>query len=138
MAVTQLLARGALINPQGICLQDAAGPRTYNQVKDRVGRIATRLCAGSPMGEKCAVLSENAAGAVAGLVGIQWGGAVYVPLNPKNTVQENITIAENCEVTTLFVYSGFVTQARQMQRACPLLERLICIDGAPEGIPSLY
>lgn len=137
MAVTQLLARGALLNPNGVCLLDANGPRTYLEVQDRVGRIATRLCNGQPTGEKCAVLSENAAGAVECLMGIQWGGAVYVPLNPKNTVQENISIAENCEVTTLFVHSAFAAQALQMQAACPLLKRLICIDGPAEGATAL-
>ena len=137
MAVTQLLARGARLNPRGICLQDANGARSYAQVKDAVGRIAARLCGGQATGEKCAVLSENASGAVECLLGIQWGGAVYVPLNPKNTVQENIAISDNCEVTTLFFHSAFLAQAMEMQGQCPLIVRLVCIDREVEGVPSV-
>lgn len=137
MAVTQLLARGAQINPDGVCLQDADGPRSFAQVKDRVGRIATRLCAGQASGEKCAVLSENASGAVECLMGIQWGGAVYVPLNPKNTLRENIAISDNCEVTTLFFHSAFHEQARQLRKACPLVQKIVCIDRDFEDAPSV-
>lgn len=137
MAVTQLLARGALLNPDGVCLLDAQGPRTYRQVVDRVGRIATRLCPEGATDEKCAVLSENAAGAVECLMGVQWGGAVYVPLNPKNTVRENIVICETCEVSTLFFHSSFAAHVREVQKALPAITQLVCIDREVDGLPSL-
>ncbi|WP_077001707.1 class I adenylate-forming enzyme family protein [Variovorax sp. KK3] len=130
MAITQLFARGASLHPARICLQDETGTRTYAQVRDRVTRLAGRLNAatGQPAGEKCAVYSPNAAVAVECLIGIQWAGAVYVPLNPKNHTQENVAILDNCDVTTLFFHSALVAQVEQLRVACPRLTRFIAID----------
>lgn len=130
MAVTQLFARGALLYPQRMCLQDHAGTRTYVQVRERVTRLAGRLNSSGdqPTGEKCAVYSPNASIAVECLLGIQWAGAVYVPLNPKNHTRENVAILEQYDVTTLFFHSALADQVEQLRAACPRLTRFIAID----------
>ncbi|MDO8705626.1 MAG: AMP-binding protein [Sulfuricaulis sp.] len=129
MAITQLFSRGASLYPDRMCLQDANGSRTYAQVREHVTRFAGRLNASDqPTGEKCAVYSPNASIAMECLIGIQWAGAVYVPLNPKNHAQENITILDNCDVGTLFFHSSLADQVELLRAGCPKLTRFISID----------
>ncbi len=138
MAATQLFARGALLRPDQPCLQDATGTRSYREVHARVARIAAHLNAGDlPTAEKCAVISSNTSLALECLLGIQWAGAVYVPLNPKNPVADNIAVAQNCEVTTLFFHSEMSADAQALLRACPEIERVVCMDGPHAGAIDL-
>ncbi|WP_213957929.1 MULTISPECIES: class I adenylate-forming enzyme family protein [unclassified Variovorax] len=138
MAITQLFARGATLFPARICLQDATGARRYDEVHAMVTRIAGRLNASDqPTGEKCAVYSPNASAAVECLLGIQWAGAVYVPLNPKNHASENIAILDNCDVSTLFFHSSLASEVDVLRAHSPKLMRCICIDAAVAGAQAL-
>ncbi len=138
MAITQLFARGAALHPTRICLQDASGTRRYDEVHHHVTRIAARLNAGDqPTGEKCAVYSPNASIAVECLLGIQWAGAVYVPLNPKNHTNENAAILDNCDVSTLFFHSSLAAEVEALRAACPTMQRFISIDRPVPGADFL-
>lgn len=138
MAATQLFARGALLYPDRPCLQDATGVRSYREVRERVARIAGHLNAGDqPTAEKCAVFCPNNNLALECLLAIQWAGAVYVPLNPKNPVADNVSVSENCEVTTLFFHSSLAAEAAQLREKCPLIERVVCVDGPHPGAIDL-
>ncbi len=138
MSATQLFARGALLYPDRPCLQDAGGVRTYREVRQRVSRIAAHLNTGDePTGEKCAVYCPNNRLALECLLGIQWAGAVYVPLNAKNPITDNVAVAQTCEVTTLFFHSGLAAEAQHLRAACPEIERLVCMDGPSDGAIDL-
>jgi len=83
------------------------------------------------------VFSPNASIAVECLMGIQWGGSVYVPLNPKNHTHENIAILDNCDVSTLFFHSQLAENVKELRAGCPQLTRLICMDAVVEGAEFL-
>ncbi len=134
MAATQLFARGALLYPDRPCLQDGTGTRSYREVRDRVARIAGQLNAGDlPTSEKCAVYAPNDNLALECLLAIQWAGAVYVPLNPRNLIDDNVAVTGNCEVTTLFFHSSLAAEAAHLREQCPLITRMVCMDGPHPG-----
>lgn len=138
MGVTQFFERGAALHPDRDCLIDGSLRRNYREVHQRVAGLAGALDAlGGAPGERCAVLAPNCAAAFECLLAIYRAGRVFVPLNAKNHVGENIHAAQLSEAQTLFFHSSLADQAAALQAACPGLKRLVCMDRSVDGAPGI-
>jgi acyl-CoA synthetase (AMP-forming)/AMP-acid ligase II len=76
------------------------------------------------------VYSANAARAFECLLGIVRAGAVWVPVNVRNTVADSAYSLRACDVELLFYQGAYTQNVSALREQCPNIRHLICIDGA--------
>jgi acyl-CoA synthetase (AMP-forming)/AMP-acid ligase II len=84
------LDKGASLGRDAPCLTQDGVSLSYGDVQDLSGAVAQALArSGVRAGDKVAILSGNDAHAFACVFGIARHGAVWCPINPRNTMVEN-------------------------------------------------
>ncbi|MCC5859078.1 MAG: AMP-binding protein [Ectothiorhodospiraceae bacterium] len=84
-----------------------------------------------------AVYSPNDARAFFAMLGIFGAGRAWVPLNARNTVEENIAFAETADVEFVFYHSDFEEQVRKIHQSVKGIRGFICLDKEGQLGPSL-
>ena len=121
MRLIDFFDRGVGINPSRTCLKDATVSRTFREVQLRSYRIANALAAaGLKPGQMAAVYSPNGATAFECILGILRGANIWVPINARNSTEDNAYILDNCDVQALFYHSEFEAN----------------VAGVPQGVPA--
>ncbi|MCC5812961.1 MAG: AMP-binding protein [Ectothiorhodospiraceae bacterium] len=138
MRVIDFFDRGALLNPDGLCLTDEAASYTYREAQAFSHRVARMLMQrGIRPDERVAVLSPNDARGYAAYLGIIRAEAALVPLNARNTVEDNLHHLRIGTPRILFYHSDFSRDVQAYLDATPSLEGAICIDTDDGHHPSL-
>ena len=90
MSLTAYLDKGASLGRDAPCLTLDGKSLSYGEVQDLSHAVARALArSGVRAGDKVAILSGNDAHAFACVFGIARRGAVWCPINPRNTAAEN-------------------------------------------------
>jgi acyl-CoA synthetase (AMP-forming)/AMP-acid ligase II len=110
----------AFVQPDGSSL-------TYKQALEQSQRIASALhgCGVSEDG-KIAVYSPNDARAFIAMLGIFRSGRIWVPLNARNTVEDNSAFMNYTDVEGLFYHSSFEKEVLELKARA--LKLLVCLD----------
>jgi acyl-CoA synthetase (AMP-forming)/AMP-acid ligase II len=110
----------------------------YTAAQTQTEHIAAGIAAAGiePLG-RCAVYSPNDARAFLAMLGIFRSGRVWVPLNARNTVEDNAAFLAYTGAGCLFFHSDFEAEARRLASDVPGLTILVCIDRASDLGPSL-
>jgi len=138
MAVTDFLERGVLINPDGPCIIMEERQYTYREMLSLVNRIANALIsAGYGFEQNAGVLSDNDPVGFACSMGIMRAGMAYIPMDFRNTKDENHRILDFGDCEVLFYQSRFQDQVQQLRSKLPKLKLLLCIDKPMDDIPAL-
>ena len=138
MRLIDFFDKGAAIEPGRAFLVEGALVRTYAEVQAFSHRIANAFRRdGMEPGTKAAVFSPNAARAFECVIGVLRAGCVWVPVNVRNTPEDNVYILNNLDVEVLFYAGSVVAEARALMAGCPKITRAICIDGEDAPYPSL-
>lgn len=138
MAVTDYLERGVLIDPDGVCLEMADSRFTYREVSGLVNRIARALGAdGYGAGANAAVLSANDPLGYVCTLGIMRAGMAYVPLDFRNSADDNERILDFSDSEALFYQRRFAAQVRTLLPRLPKIRIVVCIDGRDGDVPGL-
>jgi acyl-CoA synthetase (AMP-forming)/AMP-acid ligase II len=111
---------------------------TYGEVLQNTRNIASELHVSgvSDIG-KVAVLSANDARAFIAMLAIFRAGRVYVPLNARNTVEDNIAFLKYTDVEFLFYHSAFENEVRRIQSEVPGVKAVVCLDRQGSACVSL-
>ncbi|WMT73472.1 AMP-binding protein [Bradyrhizobium sp. Ash2021] len=121
----------AFVQPDGSSL-------TYAQAQQQSLRIASAIeGAGISRDGKIAVYSPNDARAFIAMLGIFRCGRVWVPLNARNTVEDNSAFMNYTDVECIFYHSTFEAEIRQLKASAPQLKLMICLDDRSGPGPSL-
>jgi acyl-CoA synthetase (AMP-forming)/AMP-acid ligase II len=138
MRLIDCFDRGAEAFPDRAFLVGADGQCSYAEAQRRSHQLAQAIHElGAKPGSKAAVLSANAVPAFECVLGIVRAGLVWVPLNVRNTVEECAHTLQLCEVEVLFFQQAVAATAAELGSRCPLLKRLVCIDGDAPAALSL-
>jgi acyl-CoA synthetase (AMP-forming)/AMP-acid ligase II len=138
MAVTDFLERGALINPEGLCVIMGERKYTYRQMLKLMNRIANGLIAnGYGIERNAAVLSDNDPIAYGCTMGIMRSGMAYVPMDFRNSKEDNYKILDFGDCEVLFYQSRFHDQVQEFRPRLPKLKLLVYIDKPIDDTPSL-
>ena len=138
MAVTNFLDRGTRLNPQGKCLIGGDKAYSYDEVQKFSYRTANKLLSlGLGKGAKGAILSINDPTAYACLFGIMRAGMVWVPVNPKNNVEENQYIMDSFDCEILFFHSTFSAVISGLVISLPKIRHFVCIDKSVDDAPFI-
>lgn len=124
-------SKTAFIQPDGTGL-------TYAEVEQQSRSIASALHAsGVAETGKVAVYSPNDARAFIAMLAIFRSGRIWVPLNARNTVEDNSAFMNYTDVECLFYHSSFENEVRQLRASAPQLRQCICLDRGGGLGPSL-
>ncbi|WP_433566888.1 acyl-CoA synthetase [Nocardia sp. CA-151230] len=133
MRLIDYLDKGASLDPGAPCLVCDGEVRTYAQVQQLSGRIASALAAhGIAAGDKVAILSANDPTAFTCVFGISRAGAVWCPINPRNAAAENSELLDLFECSLLLFQATFAPLVESIRAALPHLRTLVCIDDEVE------
>ena len=136
MRIIDYFDRSADTHPARPFLIDASGTRRYEETQQATHRIANGLItAGVVEGTKVAVLSPNCAAAFECVLGLNRAGAIWVPLNYRNSVDDNVHILEAFDVDVVLYHSTLAQQVDIYRERVPRLVRCLCFDG--DGAESL-
>lgn len=134
MRIIDFLDRGALIARRRVCtLDDDTGiSRTYEEVQRASHQIANGLLAAGviPESTKVAIYSPNCGRALETVLGILRSGAVWAPVNARNSTPDNAYLLDKNDVEILLYHSDFSDQLGQLREACPKLRLCVPIDSA--------
>lgn len=137
MRIIDLFDRGVSQGRDKACLIDltTGDQRTYGEAWQASHQIANGLLAAGVVPEetKVAVYSYNAARAVECVLGVLRSGAVWTPINVRNSVADNAYILNSLDVEILCYHSEFFDQLPQLRELCPKIRHFVCINGKGEA-----
>lgn len=125
--------------PERLAFMDTELHHTYRSMQVISHRIAVALARdGNTDCARVAIYSPNRVQAFACVLGALRAGNAWVPINARNSLEDNVEFMNLAQCEWLFYHSAFRTNAAALQRAVPTLRHLICID-QPDGVaPAMH
>jgi fatty-acyl-CoA synthase len=132
------LDKGASLGPDRPCLTAEGSELSYREVQRLSDRVAAALHrSGVRPGDKVAILSGNDPVAFGCVFGISRSGAVWCPINPRNSQGENAAVLAAFDCVCLIYQSAFAELVATIRSQLPQLHTLVCLDGGDPAAPSL-
>ena len=133
MRLVDYLDKGASLDPDAPCLTTDGESRTYTEVRELTGRIASALKArGIRPGDRVAILSANDPTAFTCVFGISLAGAVWCPINPRNEGAENRELLDLFGCRALIYQDRFAPLVKDIRDDLPALTTLVRFDDPAE------
>jgi fatty-acyl-CoA synthase len=124
MGLTAYLDKGASLGRDAPCLTLDGESLSYGDVQDLSHAVARALArSGVRAGDKVAILSGNDAHAFACVFGIARRGAVWCPINPRNTAAENRELLGLFDCVALIYARSYADIAEGLD-----LPTVVCLD----------
>ena len=139
MYLTQSLHRAAQLFPRRIAVRFANRRRTFEELVDRVARLARALqTLGMQPGERVAMLALNCDRFLEYQMAVPWGGGVLNPCNTRWSKAEILYSLDDSESSLLLVDDAFQTLGGELLRDSRTLRNIVyCGDApAPGGMHS--
>ncbi|GKZ24851.1 putative Hybrid PKS-NRPS biosynthetic cluster [Aspergillus brasiliensis] len=110
--------------PQAMAIKDPSGTLTYQGMSDRIDQIAhALLSAGAQVGTHVGMLCNPSSDAICSLLAIMRIGAVYIPLDVRNSTERLMTIVSESQ-------AGFIVCHRDTVHRLPELQ----LDGKVQPV----
>ena len=137
MRAIDMLDHGLARNPEGDCLRDGARTFSHDEVRRLTHRVAHALKnAGVGRGSRVGIYSPNCALAFVAMLATFRAGAVWQPIHPRNTVEENIDFLQENSCEYLFYHSRTAPEAARFKAEVPTLKGLTAFDAETEDGPA--
>ncbi|BAI96241.1 o-succinylbenzoate--CoA ligase [Sphingobium sp. TA15] len=138
MLIIEHFEHGVAQFPDRAVLIDDNGSMSYKEMAGTAWTIAQALLRiGLPADSSVALLSPNHRMVLACQYGTLKAGAVWVPVNYRNSVFDNVAQLAKYDTRVLFFHSSLREHALAIKAAIPDLRAAICIDMEVEGFPAL-
>ncbi len=138
MAIIDFYDRGWGINPAGVAYIQDDRCYTFAEVGELSCRIANRLLAlGLPSGTKGAVWAGNDVTAWACTLGLWRANMAWIPVNARNSNEDNHYILDAFDCEVIFYQSQFAPVIAGLRPTLPKIRHWVCIDAAMPQAPSL-
>ena len=133
MTLIDFFDKGVAKGPEHIFLVDSNGPRSFRAVQETTHRLAHLLSAsGAGAGTRVAVFSSNSTQAFEAVLGSLRAGCVWVTLNLRNSVEDNIHVLRSNEVEVLFYAPELHDAMLRMRQQCPAIRAAYSLGAATE------
>lgn len=137
MRLIDFFDRGVSLNPHRPCLVNSSSTQSFRDVQLRTHRIGSNLVRGGMKPEMVgAVLSHNDVTAFECILGILRAGGAWMPLNARNSIDDNIKILGDNECHWIFYHSSFAGAVADFRAQVPSLQGFVCIDSPKDGDPD--
>jgi len=112
-----------------VCFISDGVHTTYKEIQEDSCKVANQLIAeGFQKGMRGAVMSLNATEAFIALLGIIRAGGIWVPVNPRNSISDNLALMEKFGCHAIFYQDKFATAVGQIKELFPDLLSLVCLN----------
>jgi len=130
MRIIDFFDQGVSYHTENIAFVDGDESLTYAEADQASRKIASALHGrGYIKGAHIGVYSPNASIAFLALLGLMRAEGIWLPINPRNSVESNIDLSDRFDMEVLFYHSAFAEQTRQIVKAVPGIKEVICLDG---------
>jgi len=130
MRIIDFFEQGVRYYPAKVAFVDGTSSYTYAEADGHVGKIAAAIRGnGFKKGDRIGVYSPNANIAFLALLGLMRAEAVWLPINPRNSVETNIDLADRFGMSVMMYSSAFNDEVKEIQAAVPGIKAFVCIDG---------
>lgn len=138
MNLVDFFDRGAQRNPLGPCLVEGEQSLNYSDVTRWTHRIARALReAGISVQGRVAMLAYNNLWGFVALLGMQRARCVWIPLNARSALAENIAHMKRTQSEWLFYQAEFAPYLNEIRQEIPTLKGATCLDDAANSGASL-
>ncbi|VVN82134.1 class I adenylate-forming enzyme family protein [Pseudomonas fluorescens] len=138
MAIIDFYDRGWGINPAGVAYIQGERCYTFDEVGELSCRVANKLLAlGLPKETKGAIWSANDVTAWACTLGLWRANMTWIPVNARNSAQENHYILDAFDCEVMFYQNDFAPIIAELRPQLPKIKDWICIDADGADAPSL-
>lgn len=138
MAIIDFYDRGWGINPAGVAYIQGKRCYTFDEVGELSCRVANKLLAlGLPKETKGAIWSANDVTAWACTLGLWRANMTWIPVNARNSAQENHYILDAFDCEVMFYQNEFAPIIAELRPQLPKIKNWICIDADGADAPSL-
>ncbi len=128
----------ARLHPERAVLITDQGEVSYRAMQDLSHRLAgAMLDAGLGHQEAVAIMSPNHPGVVTAMLSLWRAGAVWIPVNTRNALADNIAYLRYVRAGWLFYHSSQRDDAMVVKAEVPAIHTLVCIDAEDGEVPSL-
>jgi acyl-CoA synthetase (AMP-forming)/AMP-acid ligase II len=111
---------------------------SFDEVGELSCRIANKLIAlGLPKESKGAIWSANDVTAWACTLGLWRANMTWIPVNPRNSAEDNAFILDAFDCETLFFQSAFAETIAGLRSVLPKVKHWVCIDADLPDAPLL-
>jgi acyl-CoA synthetase (AMP-forming)/AMP-acid ligase II len=119
---------GASAFPERIFVQGGGLRMSYREAADASHAVAAALAPHVPPGAHVAVLSPNHPMVLPAMLGVMRSGAVFVPLNARDAVEDIAWFAAFCEVAVLVCHTQYAEHLPRLREAIPTLRLVIGLE----------
>jgi len=138
MAIIDFFDRGWLVNPNGVAYVADDQEYSFTEIRELSCRIANGLLsAGFAKGAKGAVWSANHPTAWTCTLGLWRAGLVWIPINTRNGLDENLYILDAFDADMVFFQKDFAGEIEKIRGNLPKVKLWVCIDADLETAMSL-
>ncbi|MDM0015802.1 AMP-binding protein [Variovorax sp. J22P168] len=116
---------GAAAFPDRVFVQGGDLRLDYRAAADASHAVAAALVRDVRPGTHVGVLSPNHAMVLPAMLGVMRSGAVFVPLNARDPIDDIVWFASFCEIRVLICHAQYAPHLERMKAGIPTLERVI-------------
>ena len=138
MRIIDFFDQGVRYHPDNLAFIDTDGRLTYTEADGASRRIASTLHSrGYGKGTHIGIYSPNSNIAFLALLGLMRAEGVWLPINPRNSLETNIDLSRRFEMQVLFYHSAFAQQAGEIANAVRSVQEMVCLDAGLDDRPAL-
>ncbi|MET0544518.1 MAG: AMP-binding protein, partial [Variovorax sp.] len=116
---------GAAAFPERVFVQGGDVQLSYLQAADASHAVAAALVRDVMPGTHVGVLSPNHPMVLPAMLGVMRSGAVFVPLNARDPIEDIVWFAAFCEIAVLICHSHYLPHLERIKAGIPTLKRVI-------------
>lgn len=130
MRIIDFFDQGVRYHAHNLAFVDSACRYTYAKADKAIHQIAAAIRGnGFAKGTRIGVYSPNSNDAWLALLGLMRAEGVWIPINPRNSVETNVDLCERFGMEVLFYHSSFNAQVKEIQAQVSGIKAFVCIDG---------
>ena len=130
--------KGAEAYPDRCAIIDDGSRYSYSETRGLTEKIASVMRSSGLAGqERAAIYSPNDARVLLCMLGILRAGAVWVPINYRNSTDAIIAYMNYVETSWLFYHSRYADEVERVTAKVPTLSHLVCLDAKGASAPLL-
>jgi acyl-CoA synthetase (AMP-forming)/AMP-acid ligase II len=134
MRIIDFFDQGASLYPDNLAFVEPGQEISYADAAAQTHHIASAIAGhGYHKDTKIGILAPNCNIAFLALLGLMRAQAVWLPINPRNTVDNNIELLDRFNGEVLFYHSNYEQEALKIKAQLPQLKQVICLDQAGEA-----
>lgn len=130
--------KGVDLAPDRPALIEGDMQLSFAELQTETFRFAAALARdGAARQSTVAIYAPNHWTVLVALLGLWRAGAKWIPVNARNSLQDNVAYLAYCRCERLFYHSSMAAEAEELRAKVPSIVTLVCLDRPNAGDASL-